>query len=134
MEKVLAQAQLLAQTILESEEYVNMHQAEEAAMKDEKATLLIAAYQEKRRRVEDLLSTPNMEKGDLAAAGEELENVENAIDENEVLNRVRTTSAVFSAMMEQVNHIIRYVVTGEEEEEHECGGSCGSCSGCGHHC
>ena len=47
MEKVLNQAELLAEAILESEEYIAMRLAEQAAMKDEKATQLIAAYTEK---------------------------------------------------------------------------------------
>ena len=49
MEKVLNQAELLAEAILESEEYIAMRLAEQAAMKDEKATQLIAAYTEKRQ-------------------------------------------------------------------------------------
>ena len=38
MEKVLNQAEMLAEAILESEEYIAMRLAEQAAMKDEKAT------------------------------------------------------------------------------------------------
>ena len=132
MEKVLNQAELLAEAILESEEYINMRLAEQAAMKDEKATQLIAAYTEKRQAVENLLADANMDHGALSKAGEELQNVEHAIDENEVLNRMRQTNEAFSQMMQKVNSIIRYVVTGEEEEE-SCGGSCSSCGGCGHH-
>ena len=131
MEKVLNQAEMLAEAILESEEYIAMRLAEQAAMKDEKATMLIAAYTEKRQAVENLLADANMDHGALAKAGEELRNVENAIDENEVLGKMRETNDAFSKMMQKVNSIIRYVVTGEEEHEHEgCSGSCHSCSGC----
>lgn len=130
MEKVLQQAEILAESILESEIYINMRLAEQAAMKDEKATQLIAAYSEKRHAVEMLLADANMDHGALAKAGEELENVEHAIDENEVLNKMRQTNEAFSQMMQKVNSIIRYVVTGEEEHEEGCTGSCHSCSGC----
>ena len=133
MEKVLSQAEMLAEAILESEEYINMRLAEQAAMKDEKANQLIAAYTEKRQAVENLLADANMDHGALSKAGEELQNVEHAIDENEVLNRMRAANEAFTAMMQKVNSIIRYVVTGEEEQE-SCGGSCESCGGgCGHH-
>lgn len=133
MKKVLEQARLLAETILESEEYTQMHQAELTAMKDEKATQLIAAYQEKRQKVEDLLASPDMDKGALAAAGEELENVEHAIEENEVLNRMQLTNEAFTEMMKQVNSIIQLVVTGRRPEEHS-EGCTGSCETCGGHC
>ena len=52
MEKVLNQAELLAEAILESEEYINMRLTEQAVMKDEEATLLVANYSEKRSKVE----------------------------------------------------------------------------------
>ena len=82
--------------------------------------------------MEKLLSDPNMDHGKLAEAGEELENVEHAIDENAVLNKMRQTNDAFTNMMKKVNSIIRYVVTGEKEEG--CSGSCDSCGcGCGHH-
>ena len=71
MEKVLNQAELLAEAILESEEYIAMRLAEQAAMKDEKATQLIAAYTEKRQAVENLL-----------AAGVEIPEVKAADKEN----------------------------------------------------
>ena len=134
MEEVLKQAELLAEAILSSQEYINMRLAERETMKDEKATLLVAAYNEKRQAVENLLADPKMNPGDLATAGEALRNVEHALDENPLINRMRVTSDAFSEMMKKVNSIIRYVVTGEEEESHEgCTGSCESCGGACHH-
>ena len=130
MEKVLNQAEMLAEAILESEEYISMRLAEQAAMRDETATQLIASYTEKRQAIESLLADANMDHGALAQAGQELQNVERAIDECEVLNKMRETNDAFNAMMKKVNSIIRYVVTGEEEQEEGCTGSCSTCSGC----
>ena len=130
MEKVLNQAEMLAEAILESEEYITMRLAEQAAMRDENATRLIASYSEKRQAVENLLADANMDHGALAKAGQELQEVERAIDECEVLNKMRESNEAFNAMMKKVNAIIRYVVTGEEEQEEGCSGSCSTCSGC----
>jgi len=130
MEKVLNQAEMLAEAILESEEYITMRLAEQAAMRDENATQLIASYSEKRQAVENLLADANMDHGALAKAGQELQEVERAIDACEVLNKMRESNEAFNAMMKKVNAIIRYVVTGEEEQEEGCSGSCSTCSGC----
>jgi len=130
MEKVLNQAEMLAEAILESEEYIAMRLAEQAAMRDENATQLIAAYSEKRQAVESLLADANMDHGALAKAGQELQDVERAIDECEILTKMRESNDSFNAMMKKVNSIIRYVVTGEEEQEEGCTGSCSTCSGC----
>ena len=73
----------------------------------------------------NLLADANMDHGALAKAGEELENVEHAIDENEIITRMRQTNEAFTQMMKKVNSIIKFVVTGEnDEEEHGCNGSC----------
>ena len=132
MEKVLNQAEMLAEAILESEEYITMRLSEQAAMRDEEATGLIAAYTEKRTAVENLLADANMNPGDLAKAGAELEEVEHAIDANETLNKMRDSREAFNEMMRKVNSIIKFVVTGERDDEEEggCSGSCSSCSGC----
>jgi hypothetical protein len=45
---------------------------------------------------------------------------------------MRDTNRAFTDMMQQVNKIIKYVVTGEMEQDEGCSGSCGSCGGCHH--
>ena len=121
---------------MESEEYITMRLSEQAAMKDEHATRLVAEYSEKREDVERILADANMDHGALAQAGETLQEAEYAIDNNELLKKMRDSREAFSDMMKKVNAIIKYVVTGEEEEEeaHGCSGSCEGCGGgCGHH-
>lgn len=135
MEKVLNQAELLAEAILESEEYITMRLTEQAVMKDEEATLLISNYSEKRSKVEELLANPNLDHGELAKAGEALQQAEHLLEENRLISKMRETNDAFTQMMKSVNRIIKKVVTGEDEEEEEggCTGSCSSCGGCGHH-
>lgn len=131
MEKVLNQAELLAEAILESEEYIRMRLSEQAAMKDERATELVAAYSQKRSEVEEVLSANDMNHEALAKAGEALEDAEKAVDDYALLKDMCDARETFSNMMNKVNAIIKFVVTGEspEEEESGCGGSCGSCGG-----
>lgn len=135
MEKVLNQAELLAESILGSDEFINMRLCEQAVMKDEEATGLIAAYTEKRQSIESLLADANMDRGELAKAGEALEMIEKQIDQNALVAKMRENREKFNDMMKQVNSIIRFVVTGEKDDEPDgCTGSCESCGGgCHHH-
>ena len=133
MENVLNQAEQLAEAILESEEYIKMRLAEQAALKDEQAAALISAYTEQRTAVETLLSSNDLDHTSLAAASAKLENIQKAIDENAMLSTMRDANDAFSQMMQQVNKIIKFVITGEQEEEESgCSGSCESCGGCHH--
>lgn len=132
MEQVLNQAEQLAEAILESEEYIRMRLAEQAAMRDEQAAQAIATYNERRSAVENLLTSSDLDHEALAEAGKQLEEAQKAIDDNALIHTMREASDAFSHMMQQVNKIIKFVVTGEQEEEDGCSGSCESCGGCHH--
>lgn len=133
MKKVLEQAEQLAGSILDSEEFIRMRLAEQAATKDEEATRLIADFIEKRQRVENLLSQNNLDKGELASAGDEMEAAQKKMNDYPMIQTMQSARAEFSNMMSQVNALIRFVVTGETEQPKSgCSGSCDSCSGCEH--
>ena len=76
MREVMMKAQALAEAISQSEVYKTMHDLEDQVTKDEAATALIAAYMEKRSNVELLLRSPEFDAEKVAAAGQELQDVE----------------------------------------------------------
>jgi len=134
MENVLNHAEQLAESILDSEEFIKMRLAEQAAMRDEAATQLITDYSERRKEVENLLAASDMDHNALAEAGKKLDAAQKAMEENEKIKAMREANETFNQMMQQVNKIIKLVVTGESDEEEEgcgsCSGSCESCGGC----
>ena len=130
MSKVLDQAQKLAETILESSEYQNMHEAEQAVMKDAEATQAMAEYMQMRSQVESILANNDLDHTALAEAGVKLEDAEKKLNGLELVQKMQSARGEFTQMMQNVNQIIRFVVTGETGEEGGCSGSCDSCSGC----
>ena len=131
MDKVLKQAELLGQTILDSDVYAAMNKAELAVTKDEESVNLIAQLSEKRKKVEDILSSNEMDHQALAEAGEEMEALERQVNDLPLVKELQERRAEFSQMMNNVNQIIRFVLTGEMGDS-GCSGSCSTCSGCGH--
>ncbi len=132
MRNVMEKAQALAQAIVESDIYQRMHTAESQATADADAAGAIAALMEKRQAVENLLAEEDMDHTALAEAGKAMEEAEAALNEQPLVKELQTARADFSQMMENVNRILRLVITGETEGESGCGGSCSGCSGgCG---
>jgi cell fate (sporulation/competence/biofilm development) regulator YlbF (YheA/YmcA/DUF963 family) len=131
MENVLNQAEQLAEAILDSEEYIKMRISEQATMNDEEATRLIADYSQQRKVVENLLAQNDMDHSALAAAGEKLEAAQKSMEDNSKIKIMREANTAFNHMMQQVNKIIKFVVTGEQDEEDGCSGCSGSCDSCG---
>lgn len=131
MENVFSQAEQLAEAILGSEVFIKMRLSEEAAMNDEEATQLISNYSERRAMVEGILSASKMDPEALTKANERLKEAEAAVDENVKIKAMRSSSTDFNNMMQQVNRIIKQVVTGEDTQSGGgcSGGSCSSCSG-----
>ncbi len=132
MERVLNQAEQLAEAILDSEEFIQMRLAEQAAMQDEEAAQLLDDYAAKRRDVENLLASSDLDHVKLKQVSEDLTTAENAMNDNQKIKTMREASNAFAGMMGQVNKIIKFVVTGQADEDDGCSGSCSSCGGgCG---
>ena len=132
MRDVMMKAQALAEAIVNSGIYKRMHEYEEQVTKDEAATAVIAAYMEKRNELEALLRSADFDAEKVAAAGAELQEAENVMDANQLIVDMRQAQQEFKDMMDNVNRILRLVVTGEiEEGAGGCSGNCASCSGCG---
>ena len=132
MREVMMKAQALAEAISQSEIYKTMHDLEEKVTQDETATAAIAAYMEKRGNVELLLRSPEFDAEKVAAAGEELQAAEKAMEECTIVKDMREAQQTFQEMMDNVNRILRLVITGEVEDSASgCTGNCASCGGCG---
>ncbi len=133
MKKVLEHAEQLAGSILDSEEFILMRLSEQAVTRDAEATRLIADFIEKRQRVEKLLSENNLDQGELATAGDEMDDAQKKMNACPLIEKMQSARGDFTKMMEKVNALIRFVVTGEtEQQQSDCSGSCDSCGGCKH--
>ena len=130
MNNVMHKAQELAEAIVESSIYQRMHAAELQVNKDEEAVKAVSDFVEKRQKVENILASNNMDHNELAEAGKAMEEAEKHLNEVPLIKEMQESRKEFTQMMENVNRILRLVITGEPEEEHECGGDCSGCSSC----
>ncbi len=133
MREVMAKAQELAEAILNSEIYQEMKKQETAVRKDPDAAKALGDMIEKRQRVESVLSSEKMDPEALAQASREMEEAENRMNQNEMIDKLKEKRKDFQTMMDNVNKILRLVITGETEDEKgstACGGNCSGCSGC----
>lgn len=133
MRNVMMKAQELAEAILDSEVYTRMKQQENDVKRDPGAGAALSDMIEKRSRVENILSSANMDPNELAEASREMEEAEQRMNDNEMIKTLKEYRKDFQTMMDNVNRILRLVITGETEDENgrsSCGGNCSGCSGC----
>ncbi len=134
MRNVMMKAQELAEAILDSEVYKKMKQQENEVRRDPDAAKALGDMIEKRNRVETILSSNDMKPDELAEASREMEEAEKRMNENEMIRTLKDYRKDFQTMMDNVNRILRLVITGETEDENGgnsgCNGNCSGCSGC----
>ena len=133
MRTVMMKAQELAESILDSEIYQKMKQQENAVRRDPEAAKALGDMIEKRNRVENILSAADMDPNELAEASREMEEAEKRMNENTMIQSLKDYRKDFQTMMDNVNKILRLVITGETEDDTKfsgCGGNCSGCSGC----
>ena len=134
MRNVMMKAQELAEAILDSEVYKKMKQQENEVRRDPDAAKALGDMIEKRNRVETILSSNDMKPDELAEASREMEEAEKRMNENEMIRTLKDYRKDFQTMLDNVNRILRLVITGETEDENGgnsgCSGNCSGCSGC----
>ncbi|MBR7173660.1 MAG: YlbF family regulator [Clostridia bacterium] len=133
MKDVMKKAQELAEAILASDVYRKMKELEETVQADPGAAEKVGILMEKRQRVENLLTSKGMDPEELKRANEEMVRAEAEMNANEKVAALKKARKDFSQMMDNVNRILRLVITGEirEDDISGCSGNCKGCNGCG---
>ncbi len=133
MREVMTKAQELAEAILDSEVYQKMKKLEGEVRRDPEAGKLLTDMIEKRQKVEETLSYSGMKPEDLAKASLEMEEAEKRMNANDKIQTLKDARKDFQTMMDNVNKILRLVITGQVEDNDSgtgCTGCCDSCGGC----
>jgi len=130
----MTKAQELAEEILNSGIYQKMKKLEGVVRHDPEAAEALGDMIEKRSRVETILSSADMDPNELAKASAEMEEAEKRMNSNEKIIELKEARKDFQTMMDNVNQILRLVITGQVDEGRSgaaaCSGNCSSCSGC----
>jgi cell fate (sporulation/competence/biofilm development) regulator YlbF (YheA/YmcA/DUF963 family) len=133
MKQVMQKAQELADAIVASEVYRKMKDLEEALQNDEAAAEAVNDMARKRQKVEELLTEKGMDPEELKMANQEMIQAEKKMNANPKVAELKNARKSFSSMMDNVNRVLRLVITGEIREDDfqgGCGGNCSGCSGC----
>lgn len=138
MNNVFLKTRELGQALLESTEYRNLRDAEAVAMKNAEAAEAMGLYMEKKQEIQNLLAGETPDTEALKRLSDEMDAYQSKLQGNPDVQKLTEARRVFSELIDQVNQVLRFIVTGETaegdtEEEGGCGGSCASCGGGCHH-
>lgn len=129
MNKVQECARALGEAIVASEEYKNMQLAEQEAMSDPAATEAMSRFMEIRTAMNEAMSQPEPDAEQIARYGKEMDEIQQTLNSMPSIDAMTASRQQFSALMNQVNKILEFIITGEVEQG-GCSGNCSGCSGC----
>lgn len=128
MSKVTDCARELGQAIVDSEEYKNMQICEKAAMSDPAVAQAMSRYLEAKEQLHTAMANGNADE--IAHFGQEMDDAQQALNQMPAVDAMTNARQSFSELMNQVNHVLEFMITGEVEQSSGCSGNCASCGGC----
>lgn len=127
---IILKAQELGELIKESEIRKAAVAASDRMNNDETAVMLLANYNERRRCETEKLREKEPTKEELETFRKVMQEEFEKIMKNDIIATYVAANKELDALVEQVNAVLAYYITGEEENGHSCGGNCSSCGGC----
>ena len=130
MVKVQDCARALGEAIVASEEYQNMQLCEKAAESDPAAAEAMGRYMELHAAVNQEMGNEEPDAEKIARLGREMDELQQALNALPAVEEMTAARQRFSGLMDQVNKILEFIITGDVQEGGGCSGNCGSCGGC----
>lgn len=134
--KIIEMARQMGKEIQASDEYKALYNAKEANDNDSQLQELIEKFNLKRVELNVAMSSEEKDEEKISKCNTELQDLYNSVMSNENMVAFNKANSDLNDMMNQITTILMKSVNGEDPEtcaaveEHSCGGSCSSCSGC----
>lgn len=127
---IIEKAQELGMLIAESPEKAAADTAVDRMNNDEEAVMLLATYNENRKAATEKLRGKEPTKEELEEYRDYVQAEFDKIAQNKIIADYIEANKAFELLVQQVNAVLSYFITGQEAEGGSCSGSCSTCSGC----
>ena len=128
--EIIEKAGELGTMIAESEERKRVTEASDKMNANEEAVNLLKTYNDNRKAATEKLRGTNPSKEELKEFKDYVQKEFEKVAENPLISEYIEASREFDNMVQQVNAVLSYFITGEENSGSGCSGNCSSCSSC----
>ena len=132
MQEVMGKTRELGLAILNSSIYQEMKAAEDKAMGNAQAAAVMGEYLEHRTALEELMQQNKPDADKMSEESRAMEDLQDQLNQIPDIVEMGEKRAAFTEMINQVNALLKNIITGEAPEEGGCTGSCATCGGCHH--
>lgn len=125
-------ARSLGEALLKTEEYTRVQAAQAALEADEATMEQVKNYNELTQTIQSGMQNQLLDQAALSGMIARAQAMEEGLQKNSFILELTEAQQGFSGLMQQVNQVIRFIITGEVDEGSSCSGDCSGCSGCNH--
>lgn len=134
MNVVFQKTRELGEALLQSDEYKHMKQLEDVAMGNKEAAEAMGKYIETKSKIEELLLMEAPDGEQLRVLSADMDQHHEHLQMIDDIQNLTHAREHFSDLIEQVNKVLKFIITGNMEDDESEGGCSGSCSGCASGC
>lgn len=120
----------LGDAILQSAEYKDMKEAEQLALQNDLAARHITSYVEHKQTLAELMEMDMPDQDEISRHVNIMEDIQQQLSMIDEVNDMTNKRQAFADLIEQVNDVLRFIITGEMDGTAHCE-SCEECGGCG---
>lgn len=128
--EIIDKAQELGTMIANSEESARVTEASDKMNANEEAVELLRTYNDNRKKATEKLRGTNPSKEELQEFKAYVQAEFEKVAVNPLISEYIEASREFENMVNQVNAVLSYFITGQESAEGGCSGNCSGCSSC----
>ena len=130
MDEVFKKTRELGEALLECEVYANMKAAEDRAMANPESAEAMADFLGKRTELQAMMQSDNPDPGAMKRLSDEMDACQERLQMIDDIVALTDARNEFNSLIEQINQVLQFIVTGRMDEPSGCAGDCGSCGGC----
>ncbi len=128
--ELFEKARALGEAMAQTDEYKAVQAAQTALEADEEAQAFIAQYNGLQATMQELMQSEEPDRDAMAGVAASMRAMQTKITAMPSMQALNEAQNAFSELLNSVNQVLRFMITGEAGPEGGCTGDCAHCSSC----
>lgn len=132
--EVFQKARELGEIMQHSDEIKALRQAEDALAQDEQAQAMIKQFNEMEQTMQEVMQSPNPDQAAIHSMTHTMQHLQSELVNMPVVKAYNEANTGFSKLLQSVNQVISFMLTGQVSPLNGGGCSPSDCASCGGDC
>lgn len=128
--ELFEKARALGEAMAQTDEYKAVQAAQTQLDADEEAQALIGQYNGLQTTMQELMQAENPDRDAVAALASSMRQIQGQLTQMPAMQALNEAQTAFADVLNSVNQVLRFIITGQTGDADGCGANCAGCKGC----